>query len=101
MIGNSCIRSALLAVAVLFYSVPGLGAENFSCGSFFCSCDINVPTDCDKMKKNCKSGTITACAGTACYCAPAVAGLRIGTPKRPPPKEIQRLLAPEMRLAPK
>lgn len=100
MASASHLRSIALAAAITLYPAAGRAADNFSCGSFFCGCDINVPTDCDKMKKNCKGGKISACSGTACFCAPAVAGLKIGTPKHRPPREIQKLLAPKLKATP-
>lgn len=46
-------------------------ATNFTCNveKNVCSCDVNVPRDCDNMKKNCDGGQIGWCNGTRCSCA--------------------------------
>jgi hypothetical protein len=74
-----------------------VAASNFTCNveKGICACDVNVPGDCDNMKRNCYEGTIGWCNGTRCMCplelvggsgqgAAPKPGVRDALPKAPP-----------------
>ena len=83
----------LTLALLLSSSVASEAANSFWCTTIFgfCGCDVNVPRDCDVMKRNCKGGTITTCDGAGnCYCPLGVTGLSIGLAPKVLPKFLQR-----------
>ena len=75
------VSGFMLFMMVSICSPSGHAASrgtNFSCDVAYkvCSCNVNIPGDCDAMKKNCKDGTIGECNPvkdqTICVCRMAI-----------------------------